>query len=203
MSGVTGMSGSDTVDRTVYPPVGDTVSLPDNEDDIAEVSHEVSYEVSGLLCGDLSNDAWHRQALGKSAHSVWHYLHLHPGKTVTEVAAGIGKVRSTVYGALQKLADEGMAECVCKETKGDTGEKGRKQKDKERQEWFAAPADEVALGIIALRRSTWGRTDAKRQRHKQEQRDDAGRMLLDDIKRWKETRLEQTAETAQLEELEE
>lgn len=96
-----------------------------------------------------THDAWHRDALGKSALAVWTALQAGQGLTEAEIGDQKGKAKQTVRRALMKLEQHGLARV-------DDGE------------WRAVEASPDILDLIALEAGTLGRADQRSQRHREE-----------------------------------
>ncbi len=103
-------------------------------------------------------DAWHRQALGKSAHSVWRALLTRGELTREEIAEATGRTRWTVGRALDKLRAHGLAEPI-----------GLR--------WAAEPTNAEGLRRIAVACGTLGKAERRRAKYAEARAIRAGELI--------------------------
>ena len=126
-------------------PVGFNFTVPNNETrTVGE-----TYTPVGSSVRISAHDAWHRDALGKSALACWTEMQKSQGLTVAVIAERSGKKPLTVRRALEKLKDHGL-------TFEDDGQ------------WYAEDVSMAVLDQIASEYGTLGRADGRVQRHRTE-----------------------------------
>ncbi len=126
-------------------PVGFNLAVPNNETrTVGE-----TYIPVGSSVRLSAHDAWHRDALGKSALACWTEIQKSQGLTVAVIAERSGRKTPTVKCALEKLTGHGLAF-------EDDGQ------------WYAEDVPLAVLDQIALENGTLGRADGRVQRHRTE-----------------------------------
>lgn len=138
--------------------------LVSNEDKRAGYRYKISDEICNhtisstlrdngvILSSSLSlesHDTWHPRALGKTALSVYQYLHANPNKSIEEICTQLQRGKPTIAKAIEKLAKYKLAKS-------------------ENDNWNAIARNEQYLNIIALSNGVLGIHKKRKEEYRED-----------------------------------